>query len=286
MWLMTNIGFFSVVQKPNTDFLTIRARVKNDLDNLRNNYLPHLSATIAHAGTDYPWRATVSHEQFAAALWKIVSDITYPNFKNEVAAKQGKARAGKYSKVWSVLYELPEEEISAALGSKSTWSESIPSGKKVAYGGVMFSSTGKVLLREVKNHWDGYVWTFPKGKPDSGETPEETALRETYEETGTRPRLIAPIPGDFIGGTTINRYYLMGAEEGSGGVAEDDKETASIRWVSPAEARRLLALTSNSLGKKRDLAVLDASLAALAQSLCEGLPPVTIENGVGSKFFL
>jgi hypothetical protein len=33
MWIFTTIGFFSIVQKPRTDFLTVRARVTTDLDN-------------------------------------------------------------------------------------------------------------------------------------------------------------------------------------------------------------------------------------------------------------
>jgi len=260
MWLMTNIGFFSAVQKPNTNFLTIRARVKNDLDNLRSIYLPDLSKTVGHAGTDYPWRATVPHDKFAAALTNIVMDISYPNFKNEVAAKQGKARAGKYSKVWSVLYELPEQDASATVSSKSVWPDASQADKNVAYGGVIFSKSGKVLLREVKNHWDGYVWTFAKGRPEPGETPSETALRETLEETGTRPQIISQIPGEFQGGTTVNRYFLMLAEEGSGGVAASDQETESVIWVSTDEAKKLIGMTTNQIGKVRDWAVLEAAV--------------------------
>jgi hypothetical protein len=106
MWLFTNFGFFSVVQKPGTDFLTVRARVKGDLDALRATYLPQLSKTQAKGGTDYPWRATVSHCDFAAALGKIAMNLDYANFKNEVAARQGKVRASRYGKVWSALYDM------------------------------------------------------------------------------------------------------------------------------------------------------------------------------------
>jgi 8-oxo-dGTP pyrophosphatase MutT (NUDIX family) len=278
MWLFTTIGFFSAVQKSGTDFITIRARVKNDLNNLRSNYLPDLSETIGHAGTDYPWRATVPHDKFAVALGEIAKDIDYPNFKNEIAAKQGKARASKYGKVWSVLYELPEQEASASVTPKPAWTETVPAGKKVAYGGVIFSKSGRVLLREVKNHFDGYVWTFPKGKAELGETPEETALRETYEETGARPLIIAPIAGDFVGGTSINRYYLMKAEEGDGGVTADDEETASICWVLPDEARRLISQTTNQVGKKRDIAVLDAAIVVFMQSILNNPPLLTKEK--------
>lgn len=265
MWLMTNIGFYSVVQKPNTHFLTVRARVKHDLDNLRKHYLPDLTESISHKGTDYPWRATTSHEAFAEALKKIVLDIRYDNFKNEVAAKQGKSRANRYSKVWSVLYDLKEDEPGNIISPKHEW-PSLPSGKKVSYGGVVFSPSGKVLIREPKNHFDDYIWTFPKGKAERGETPEQTALRETSEETGVSAKIISPIIGDFHGGTGIDRYYLMSAPAVSGGVSENDAETESIRWVTPAEASRLISLTTNLTGKKRDLAVLAAALATQSKS--------------------
>ena len=52
MWLFTNFGFFSVVQKTGTKNLTIRARVKADLDTLRNLYLPELGLTRGKAGSD------------------------------------------------------------------------------------------------------------------------------------------------------------------------------------------------------------------------------------------
>jgi 8-oxo-dGTP pyrophosphatase MutT (NUDIX family) len=261
MWLFTTIGFFSAVQKPGTDFITIRARVRNDLDNLRDKYLPDLTTTIAKAGTDYPWRATVSHVKFAEAISKIALDIDYGNFKDEVAKHQGKPRAHRYGKVWSALYDMPEDDPKKSL-STSTWHKPLPTGKKVAYGGVIFDSKGNVLLREPKNHYDGYVWTFPKGRPDPGETPEQTALREVKEETGVDATIVGALPDDYMGGTTINRYYIMRAPDGSGFVAQDDPETASIKWVCVIEAEKYLSQTTNLTGKKRDFAVLADAVKA------------------------
>jgi ADP-ribose pyrophosphatase YjhB (NUDIX family) len=68
---------------------------------------------------------------------------------------------------------------------------------KVAYGGVVFDDDGWVLLREPKNHFDGYVWTFPKGRPNLGGNPEEAALREVLEETGVIAAIIGQVPGSF-----------------------------------------------------------------------------------------
>jgi len=38
MWLFTRLGFFSAVQKPGTDELTILTRVYEDLERLRQQY--------------------------------------------------------------------------------------------------------------------------------------------------------------------------------------------------------------------------------------------------------
>lgn len=107
MWLITNIGFFSVVQKHvEDDVLTIRARVREDLDRLRETYLPSLTPTVTGAGADYKYRATVQHVEFGQAVAKMIDDIDYSNFKNEVTRTQGHRRAKVYHGVWDVLYEL------------------------------------------------------------------------------------------------------------------------------------------------------------------------------------
>jgi len=64
---------------------------------------------------------------------------------------------------------------------------------KKAFGGVVMNAAGQVLLKEPTNHFDAYVWTFPKGRPNPGESPETTALREVREETGVEARIIASI---------------------------------------------------------------------------------------------
>jgi hypothetical protein len=110
MWLFTTIGFFSVVQKDGDQHLTIRARSAPDLDRLRDRFMPRLSPTISKAGTDYPFRATISRPDFAQGLAKIGEAIDYHNFKNEVAAKMGKQRAHTYSQVWSTLCEIENEQ--------------------------------------------------------------------------------------------------------------------------------------------------------------------------------
>ena len=108
MWLLTNFGFFSVVQKEGERLLTVRARDRQDLLNLEERYLPGLGEIEESGQGDYRFRARVPREVFAEALREIALDIDYPNFKNSVAARQGKARAGIYGEVWSKLMALQQ----------------------------------------------------------------------------------------------------------------------------------------------------------------------------------
>jgi hypothetical protein len=106
MWIFTTFGFFSVVQKAGEERLTVRARAKADLDALRSQYLPTLSATIEGAGTDYRYRATVPRADLAEAMSRIATDVTYSNFKSEVARRAGHERAKRYGRVWDVMSDL------------------------------------------------------------------------------------------------------------------------------------------------------------------------------------
>lgn len=111
MWLMTRFGFFSVVQKSGEAGLTIRARVRGDLERLRDEgWLPRLGEIHADAGLDYQFRAHASREDFAEALRQIALGIDYDNFKDTVLEEQGPKRAHVYGKVWDVLWELAEED--------------------------------------------------------------------------------------------------------------------------------------------------------------------------------
>ena len=116
MWLFTTIGFFSVVRKDGEQHLTVRARSSSDLDRLRDQFMPELSATISKAGTDYAFRATIGKPAFAKGMAKLGDSIDYHNFKDEVAAKMGAHRASLYHEVWSVLQRIRAEP--AMVGHK------------------------------------------------------------------------------------------------------------------------------------------------------------------------
>lgn len=126
--------------------------------------------------------------------------------------------------------------------------------KKPAYGGVVVRADGKVLLREPRGHFGGYAWTFPKGRPDAGESGTEAALREVLEETGYRAEIVCEVPGRYEGFETETFYYLMSACEK---VQDPDPfETQSVVWVTFDEARELIGQTPYQVGRERDLEVL------------------------------
>ena len=135
---------------------------------------------------------------------------------------------------------------------------------KRAYGAVAFDDQGRILLREPKDHFDGNVWTFAKGRADANELPQATALRELEEETGFTGTVAAEIPGLWQGTETKTTYFVVLFPERARDF--DDEETASIRWAHPEEALGLLSLTTNERARTRDLGVLEAALA-LVESL-------------------
>jgi len=89
-------------------------------------------------------------------------------------------------------------------------------------------------------------WGFPKGHAESGESPEETARRELFEETNLKVvRLLTPTP--LVEQYTFLRYgkriekqvtYFLAQVEGE--VALQGDEIAQGRWVSFEEAAELI----------------------------------------------
>jgi 8-oxo-dGTP pyrophosphatase MutT (NUDIX family) len=256
MWLFTPIGFFSIVQKDGSNVLTIRARVGEDLDALRQTYMPSLSETQAKGGTDYPYRAVASHAAFSEALAKIGAGIGYDNFKDEVANCQGLKRSKIYGRVWTTLLDLEGTSPKAKPKAKD---------KVPAAGGVVINDAGQVLLVEPRDHFDGYVWTFPKGRPKKDESAEACAEREVMERTGVIPQAVAEIPGRFAGGTTSNQYFLM--KTGMFNTLPKNPKIVASRWAGYAEARALIRKSLTPTGMERDLAVLDAGYLAWQRSL-------------------
>ena len=89
------------------------------------------------------------------------------------------------------------------------------------------------------------LWALPKGTPDAGETLDETAIRETREETGLEVEIEEPISAItyfFVRGRTrfhkTVHFFLM--RPVGGAVEEHDHEFDEVRWFQIEEALELM----------------------------------------------
>lgn len=95
------------------------------------------------------------------------------------------------------------------------------------------------------------VWGFPKGHTESGETEEETALREVYEETNLKVKLI----GDFKAvdehlipskkDTIKQIVYFLGEFDNAEKIVFQKEELSDARLVDYEEAIELFQYESS-----------------------------------------
>lgn len=78
--------------------------------------------------------------------------------------------------------------------------------------GIVYLTNGRVLLllRAAKAASHPSTWGFPAGGIEEGETPEQCAARESFEETGHSPGALTPIgaSGDFSFFLARNENFL------------------------------------------------------------------------------
>lgn len=118
MWVITTRGFFSAVEKPEDradGMLTVRARNKADIYALAQ-IIPGAEPYRLDSFTDYEWRLRCTAGEWATALARLALEIDYSNFKTAVGARQGKKRAGIYSRVWSALLSLEDRGRKGGYG--------------------------------------------------------------------------------------------------------------------------------------------------------------------------
>ena len=202
--------------------------------------------------SDYQFRAKVSRFDLAQAMVNLVSSIGYSNFKNEVAAVQGKDRAKVYGKVWTQLYELQLDPDRFEWNSSEAIDKmAVPAAD--SYGVVLVSTSSQTLLRSVSAGFGDYLWTFAKGQQDGYESRQQTAKRECLEETGYRCRLIGLLPQRYQG-TTGSTVFFVGVPDGE--QQPFGPETEETRWANIGEAHQLIQETTNPIGRDRDQMVL------------------------------
>lgn len=108
MWIFLRCGFYSVVNKKwdDEETLTVRSRVPEDLNRLRERYCPELGEVVEHRDADYLYWAMVDRDAMARAIARAVLDVDYDNFKHAAVRESGSGRGPVYLRVWEDLLSL------------------------------------------------------------------------------------------------------------------------------------------------------------------------------------
>jgi 8-oxo-dGTP diphosphatase len=120
---------------------------------------------------------------------------------------------------------------------------------------------GKERVEVLLVHRPSYKdWSFPKGKPDRGESLPVTATREIFEETGYRVRLGHPLPETLyrVRGGMKRVTYWSARPVGKPKEFKPNREIDEVRWVSVSEARKLLTYDHDGALLKAFCALRDA----------------------------
>jgi 8-oxo-dGTP pyrophosphatase MutT (NUDIX family) len=121
----------------------------------------------------------------------------------------------------------------------------LPFAKWTSAGGAVIDQRGRIALVRQRDRRGRWRWTLPKGRMEPGETAEATALREVYEESGLRARILRPIIL-HEGRLHFTHFFEMALERDDG---VHDGETKEVRFVPFVEAVALVR-------SQRDLRVL------------------------------
>ena len=133
-------------------------------------------------------------------------------------------------------------------------------------GALVYRYENGALMLLLLRHRHGGHWSFPKGHVEAGETEEQTAHREIFEETGVQVTLqdgfrhaveYSPKPG-----VKKQVVYFLG-EAHSAALVRQEEEISELRWVPIGDAlkavtfqndRMLITTAMDRLGYPRETA--------------------------------
>lgn len=114
---------------------------------------------------------------------------------------------------------------------------------------VVKNSKKQYLLLKRKNVWAAGCWGCPAGHVKDGETLQQTAARELFEETGLKCEKFVNIGSYSVTKgvhkqtglkTDKYKYYFMKAENLSGSPTnKEPSKCEDLQWISPDEIRKL-----------------------------------------------
>jgi 8-oxo-dGTP pyrophosphatase MutT (NUDIX family) len=130
---------------------------------------------------------------------------------------------------------------------------------ETSYGGVVNRDDDVLVIQPTGRQ---RVVGLPKGGPNPGETPEQTAAREVREETGIHAAVREPL-GEVTywyrrgGRRVLKTVHFFLFDFVSGSTDDHDHEVDDARWMPLAEARTALSYPG-------ERALIDGALSKLA----------------------
>lgn len=135
-----------------------------------------------------------------------------------------------------------------------------------SFGGVVHRVGPEGALEVlIVGRGDPGLWGLPKGTPNPGETPEQTALREVREETGVEVEIedrIDAVEYWFVRAAANTRFhkfvhfYLM--RPVGGDTSLHDHEHDYVEWLPVEQAKSLLTYANEVRIVEKAQALLDA----------------------------
>ena len=125
----------------------------------------------------------------------------------------------------------------------------LPKVEETSAGGVVLDLSRNppaVALIARHDRRSRLLWSLPKGHVEEGETPEQAALREVFEETGLVGRIVAPlgvidfwfVVEDKRIHKTVHHYVI---EAVGGELSDEDVEVEAVEWIPFHQVVRKLA---------------------------------------------
>lgn len=156
-------------------------------------------------------------------------------------------------------------------------------------GGVVYRVVdGRIEVVLVGRSAQG-LWALPKGTPEPGETPEETARREVSEETGLQVEIVEPIDSIYYSYAVREsdlmidkevRHFLM--RPTGGDVAFHDHEYDRVEWFELGLAIRLMTYPNEARVVERAAPLIRALVEAEVASTPSAQLSGGGEQGSGS----
>jgi hypothetical protein len=249
MWLFTNIGFFSVVEKPydiEQGLISIRSRVRLDLEVLKTLYLPSMTEIIESDDADYRFRCRVNKRDFAEAVPELIMNINYENFKDEIFEVQGPERASLYSNIWGQAYELQSHRHDNQTDKFSIINRiSVPFVSNHCI--VVIDAKGRVLMNTSPER--SVETAFIHLNARTLRHPQHDILAHVYQLTGVEGKMAIPCTISKYEPKNGWNYYIVPVERITGNNASG---LLPLEWVPIKRAQDMVGPHDLALDLKYD----------------------------------